>query len=395
MGTMGGDLAAPSSMSTKDKIPHDQESRTFIDYSLHQLPLENISYSFNGIYYKCSTSYFLRPEREFGFQGGGIGFRQWAPPNTTGLVNQEGVLDFQTSLKLSNISILTIGDSLARQAFNWIRHGINAPDYDIANVPNITPGPKGNLIREYHYVQQNGSSLIYLPMFSYFEETHFRYRNKRHRSWSKTAVDMIVAQFGPTINVCLMRTPHPHMPMSQITEESLRTQIETLEQFFGCRLVLLMTIQINNNLRTEQDMRNTKATNNMIRSVASSLKHRNVQVLEVDRLSRALVVENARRMGLWENETWTLRLAFRGMVFPQLMSVICSERVRVGERCPPNMIAADGIHWCPESMAARSLAAVACMVQCGSREGALWTCRNKCNDDFMSIKPVSLRGTAG
>jgi hypothetical protein len=84
--------------------------------------------------------------------------------------------------------------------------------------------------------------------------------------------------------------------------------------------------------------------------------------------------------------------------------MVCSDRLKswIGEgkaKCNRNYLFLDGMHICPETLAARYGVAVACVLGCvyNRKSGAdglkhdeikLRTCERECNEQFMSVMAV-------
>jgi hypothetical protein len=121
--------------------------------------------------------------------------------------------------------------------------------------------------------------------------------------------------------------------------------------------------------------------------------------LDVDAFTRLLIEDNAKRIGLLPNETYTLRMSEIFSWHP-VQAVGCSKRVS-GLFCPPNKISADGMHWCFESNGPLFCAAVACMGGCKfgnsstaphktTAADAAQQCMDNCEQQFMSLRVVEL-----
>ena len=83
--------------------------------------------------------------------------------------------------------------------------------------------------------------------------------------------------------------------------------------------------------------------------------------------------------------------------------MVCAQPPGVNEKsnaCIRNRISSDGIHWCIETLGTRYSASIACLLGCvyngdekekmemKNDDAGLRQCERRCNEQFMSIKPV-------
>ena len=92
------------------------------------------------------------------------------------------------------------------------------------------------------------------------------------------------------------------------------------------------------------------------------------------------------------------------------IAMICASMPDSSCGCTMNMISMDGMHWCMESVGGRFVGGISCLLQCslimddidqsaeetilpGSKQQLIEKCQQRCNDQFMSLRPASLLDT--
>jgi len=129
-----------------------------------------------------------------------------------------------------------------------------------------------------------------------------------------------------------------------------------------------------------------------------------------------------------EGHNFLLERMKKPIVWPQSIPMVCSKKPSAeskGDYCDRNILSSDGMHFCPETMAARIGAGVACLLGCvynrrerGAGDDAVFVeegkalpswqsnsssfsqkrpqssmtniraCERQCNEQFMSVMPV-------
>ena len=77
------------------------------------------------------------------------------------------------------------------------------------------------------------------------------------------------------------------------------------------------------------------------------------------------------------------------------MPSVCAEYE--ANNCLRNLISADDMHWCTETIGAHFAAGIACLLGCALTEckdetesdGSISSCEQVCNNQFMSLDPLS------
>jgi hypothetical protein len=126
---------------------------------------------------------------------------------------------------------------------------------------------------------------------------------------------------------------------------------------------------------------------------------RQVFYLDMARLTEGLIVANAEFMGFLSNETYVWRLKTKR--WSPVVSQICGMPLvpRDSPFCSPNLFSVDGMHCCPNAVAARMNAALACLIGCwyNNNDNAAATilrssddqqrqCAHECNSRYMNVR---------
>lgn len=223
----------------------------------------------------------------------------------------------------------------------------------------------------------------------------------------------------------IYRIPHGWLSLDKITRASLTESLLLAHELFKVRTVIVLTNHFNNNVRTEQDLKDLRNTNKMIRdtvhmwsgnaTLASLIP--TVMVMDFGAWTDTIIRLNAQLAGYDTTTTssssssesqnnYTLaRLG--GGKYPPSVAMACADRVDAGSRtCTRNMLTIDGMHWCMESLGGRIVAGLACLLQCslevtkrkendddlltdGRVAARLRLCEGECNNRFMSLSNAS------
>jgi hypothetical protein len=161
----------------------------------------------------------------------------------------------------------------------------------------------------------------------------------------------------------------------------------------------------------EYILERTSTSSTSTTSTNTGIQH--VLLMDFGKWAMELTALNAKLLLGWDKETMTSRSSISAAAtannytldrlgcnrFPPSIAMICTNPdVQVGDcSCRRNQLSIDGMHWCMESVGGRSLAAMACLLQCSlvwhtsTKEGNrddIKACESSCNDRFMSLKPV-------
>jgi len=223
----------------------------------------------------------------------------------------------------------------------------------------------------------------------------------------------------------IFRLPHGWLPASSFTRERVEASLRIGRELFGVRTAIIQSLFLNNNVQTEQDLTEMRATNEMIRQLVKDSWGTpdlpDLLFMDFGGWVDQLTELNAKLAGMdiSSNANYTLeRLGCRKM-FPPSIALSCAKAVQPGEcKCDQNVISRDGMHWCMETVGGRITGGIACLLQCflsmpsppppsppspppnssggggdgdGEADKALHldSCQQRCNDDFMSLRKVT------
>eukprot|EP00984_Skeletonema_dohrnii_P007123 scaffold2568_cov107-Skeletonema_dohrnii-CCMP3373.AAC.4 len=229
----------------------------------------------------------------------------------------------------------------------------------------------------------------------------------------------IVQKFDAVV----FRVMHGWMRSNEITHDRLVEAVELSHELLGAETVVLMTIPFSNNVLTVEDMNVVNRINADIRHIAQGWHLRNstgvkhVLVQEYGAYLNHIIWSNAKHIGFnvsapltmteemfdLEGPTFLYDRLETGKPWKPSIAQVCSEQnwLRTEKaKCHRNYLIIDGMHICPETLAARYGVSVACLLGCVyNRESGvanqqqhdeinLRACERECNEQFMSVMPV-------
>ena len=214
------------------------------------------------------------------------------------------------------------------------------------------------------------------------------------------------------------------LPVDPSIEQKYWDAIHLAKNLTGVNAVILVTYPSNSkgvNSTSIENWRNIYATNQMIWKISAENNQLSdsprTLVLDFAKFANQMFWLNARSLGfnvsdpyhVAHEQGWELRDDI-SVIFQPLekecsgqcirMPIYCSEYNDTTGTCKPNLITADDVHWCTETIGARFSAGIACLLGCAfnkcSTTGAvnksaesLALCEKRCNDQFMALSPVS------
>jgi hypothetical protein len=239
-----------------------------------------------------------------------------------------------------------------------------------------------------------------------------------------------------SFDTVILRVMHGWMTLAEITHDRIVEAIELSYELLGATTVLLMTIPFSNNVKNENDLTNVRQINEDIREIATMWHERKKTVDNRDGgVQHVLVIE----YGMYVNQViWTNALYLNYNVssplsiggaatshniyelegpsflfdrlnndrkdFPPTIAMVCSSTPTEDGKCNRNILFSDGMHICPETLASRFAAGVACILGCvynrrqsGANENdysstsmfeRISICERECNEQFLSVMPV-------
>ena len=216
------------------------------------------------------------------------------------------------------------------------------------------------------------------------------------------------------------------MKIHEITHDRLVEAVELSHELLGASTVVLMTIPFTNNVKTMEEMIKVEKVNDDIRQIARSWHERkntevkHVLVLEYGTYYNHIIWSNGIHLGY--NVTHPLRATQEvfdtegpgfvsdrleeGGSWPPSIPMVCSDLKSLNsngrKKCNRNYLFSDGMHTCPETLASRYSAGLACLIGCvynrrkgvdisnstGINHGQIRACEKECNEQFLSVVPV-------
>ena len=214
----------------------------------------------------------------------------------------------------------------------------------------------------------------------------------------------------------VIQIPQGWITLNEISEKALNETVHLAHELFGVSSIVFISLPFVNNVMTMVDLRLLNEKNTLIRDfvrtweglVGSGVEH--LLLLEFGDFADSLMEWNARLMGFdtsVANYTMEALSCCPGRGYKHSIAQLCSTRVPVGtNKCDGNSISVDGMHWCMETIGGRLFAGTSCLLACAfndetrdrSTTSATTTtirqCEQRCNDDFMSLKPVDISSDA-
>ena len=269
--------------------------------------------------------------------------------------------------------------------------------------------------------------------------------NSAGGGWSDKEIDALlgysyVADIEPSVvgprqktkihnfDVVVLRVMHGWMKVEEITYERLVEAIQLCHEILGADTVLLMTVPFTNNCRTPEIMRQVNNINEDIRKIAQEWHKeprgpRHVLVQEYGTYYNHILWSNARHLGYSvtpplqatqqvfndEGPFFLLDRLKSGTAWPPSMAMVCSDTTLLGKnrsKCNRNYLFSDGMHICPERLASRWAAGIACLIGCAhnrknaeqyaddivadtsNNQRGIRACERECNEQFLSVIPI-------
>jgi len=218
-------------------------------------------------------------------------------------------------------------------------------------------------------------------------------------------------------DAAVFRVPHGWLQLDYIDSARLIETIETTHRILGATTIVIPTLPMSNNVKSENDWKKVTQINRMIRQVARNITKSEgdvqyVLVQEFGNLTNQLLMENAKNLDLlslhqrdidYSREGWEVDVAnvflqrppITTKKWPPSYSQVCSSLPsNRTEACPGVKISSDGMHWCVETFGGRFTASIACLLGCvynvarPPTDEEIRKCEQRCNDQFMSLNVV-------
>eukprot|EP00536_Pseudo-nitzschia_multiseries_P019153 jgi/Psemu1/293770/fgenesh1_pg.3980_\ len=335
-----------------------------------------------------------------------------------------------TALLRTNLKIISVGDSVGMQFHEVLEEALQRPEPQTEpQIVEIEPHP-------YRTVYQNAwgaheSVSVAAPVhgggaLAAFRMTGLLLEEGRGKPPPNDGPDQRSGAGGgfrstiESFDAMIFRLPHGWLPASSFTRERLEASLRLAQELFGVRTVIIQSLFVNNNVKTEQELADMRATNQIIRTlVEDSWESPDLPDLLfmdfggwVDQLTEL----NARLAGMNIRNKTTYVLERLGCKrFPPSIALSCAKAVEANEcTCNQNVISRDGMHWCMETVGGRITGGIACLLQCSlsipiddennnnnngnNGNGGdtpkmarhyFATCQQRCNDEFMSLRKAT------
>jgi len=241
-------------------------------------------------------------------------------------------------------------------------------------------------------------------------------------NYDKTKADINDQTIG-SYDTVVFRVMHGWMKIDEITHERLVEAVELAHELLGAETVVLMTVPFTNNVKTFGDLMKVKLINEDMRNIAEGWQLRehagvrHVLVLEYETFYNHIIWTSARHLGYnvsnplhasqqefdVEGQTFLFDRLVSNSEWPASIPMVCADTTLLKKyekkRCDRNYLFSDGMHTCPESLASRFGAALACLLGCVYNRGhhgprrnttqeGIRACEKDCNDQFSSVAPV-------
>lgn len=223
-----------------------------------------------------------------------------------------------------------------------------------------------------------------------------------------------------TFDAAIMRLPHGWLELDYMNNSTrINEAIKTTYRVLGATTIVIPTLPLYNNVKSENDWKTVDRINRLIREVARDITESEgdiqyVLVQEFGNLTNQVLVENAKNLNLishvrdidYAQQSWEVHFAnvflrrptkTRKRKWPPSHAQVCSSLPsNEAEDCPGVKISPDGMHWCVETFGARFTASIACLLGCvynvarPTHEGVKM-CEQRCNDQFMSLTMVDVK----
>mmetsp|Transcript_24849 Transcript_24849/g.49691 ORF Transcript_24849/g.49691 Transcript_24849/m.49691 type:complete len:482 (+) Transcript_24849:100-1545(+) len=223
-----------------------------------------------------------------------------------------------------------------------------------------------------------------------------------------------------TFDAAIMRLPHGWLELDYMNNATrINEAIKTTYRVLGATTIVIPTLPLYNNVKSENDWKKIDQINRLIREVARDITEsvgdiQYVLVQEFGNLTNQVLVENAKNLNLishvrdidYAQQSWEVDFANVFLQrptkttkqWPPSHAQVCSSLPsNEAKACPGVKISPDGMHWCVETFGARFTASIACLLGCvynvarPTHEGVKM-CEQRCNDQFMSLAMVDVKG---
>lgn len=356
--------------------------------------------------YQCKENEFVRK----------WGTRASYPP----ALAETGVFDFSTRIQ-SSLRFLVIGDSLGLQISQALEEALQV---DASTRVDLHPDRKRNYARFVSFSPDGGIvAFWFVTIFLSGVDAQTKKNVDLLVNASRTNAEVAAIPTASSsmslpdvdvVDVVILRIPVGWFMPNEVTREKVARLTELAFTLTNCALVIISTVPHANTLKTDERVTDNDQANAIIREFAASYepqatttaagsrRRKQVFLVDFERLTADTTAANGAFLGIPENETLTWRLSD---MWVATVAQKCSNLVPPGTpSCLPNLFSVDGMHWCPNTMAGRMNAAIACLTGCryndndnaeNANEGNTNAqkqkerqCAAECNDRYMSLQKL-------
>ena len=315
----------------------------------------------------------------------------WIPLDGRSELPSSNPFDFYTYIK-TNLNILLMGDSLAVEFGSWFQNAGRATNKTVLKqLPFKGHFADGLVVANV----DGGGSIAYWRILGLWERrTLNRPLPNEGKGWKETWASTLHAALpieSNKINVLIFRVSHPWLGTREVTQERLMETITVAKLYLGEPLtIIFLTVPLNNNVVTDQNMTSFRAMNDVVRSFVSDLNASNVLLSDVEVYLDNVIEWNANMIGmdtLDPNYFLRERLRVPDLKYRHHAAAVCAKRDSSNMTdCQRNMLLNDGLHFCMESLGPRLYANWACLIQCSyGEQHLLRDCEWRCNEKYFHL----------
>lgn len=347
-----------------------------------------------------------------------------------------GVLDIGTTIS-TNLNILHIGDSVTQQIAGAMDEMLGA--YELQSrksiqLKNALKSPYFSSSAGYTVAPTYGGGVqftwrvVKLLSKSLQDESRPGFHGAWQTDMAKEFLNLTYQWKGGNVAVrkmdaCVFRVPHGWMRIDEITRERIIEAAELAHSLLRADTIIFLTVPFSNNVKTVEDLESVKQINIMIHEIANTwhLDHdTKMLILDYATYCDHIIWTNARHIGynvsaplevsesvLHEEAPNFLLDRLLQTKWPPSIPMTCAKLPTNDSGrvyCDQNLLFRDGIHICPETLAARIGTGIACLLGCvynrlpndnytqsipdELKMRNMRSCELQCNRQFMSVVPI-------
>ena len=315
----------------------------------------------------------------------------WKPVDDRAELPSSNPFDFYSYIQ-TNLNILVMGDSLAVEFGSWFQNAGRATTKTVLKHLQFT----GHLAEGLVVANvDGGGSIAYWRILGLWERrTLNRPLPNEGKGWNATWASTLRAALpspSEKINVLIFRVSHPWLGTGEVTTERLMETITVAKMYLGEPLtIIFLTVPLNNNVVTVQNMTSFRAMNKLVSSFVMNLNASDVLLSDVEGYMDNVIEWNANMIGMNTSDPNYFvdeRLRIPDLKYRHHVAAVCAKRDSSNMTdCQRNMLLKDGLHFCMESLGPRLYANWACLIQCSSGNPQLLRkCERHCNEKYFRL----------